>query len=109
MSSQPGLTSLSFGRCFNRPLAVGVLPSGLTTLAFGFSFNQPLPVGVPPSGLTSLRFGDRFKQPLLAGLLLSLRSLRVSTAAQQELIHAGALGADCHVVVTHGGATLLGK
>ncbi len=45
------LQVLSFGRCFNRPVAALQLPASLRTLAFHTHFNQPLHSLLLPAGL----------------------------------------------------------
>ncbi|KAM9977753.1 hypothetical protein ACTFIR_011625 [Dictyostelium discoideum] len=60
------LKRLEFGRDFNKPINVGVLPDKqLESIIFGFSFNQQIKTQVLPNTLKEIKFGFSFNQIIL--------------------------------------------
>jgi hypothetical protein len=67
-----GLTHLRLG-CFNRPLAVGILPPALISLDLGHFFDHPLPPGQPQCTRHSQpRTHRTLTQPIATSLCLCL-------------------------------------
>ncbi|KAN0042392.1 hypothetical protein ACTFIV_004956 [Dictyostelium citrinum] len=60
------LRRLEFGKDFNRPIGIGVLPDKqLESIQFGYSFNQQIRPQTLPKSLKELKFGFSFNQILL--------------------------------------------
>jgi surface protein len=88
------VTHLTFGRQFNQPIAVDVLPLGLTHLTFGADFNQPIGENVLPKTLTHLTFGywSKFNKPIGQNVLpQTLTHLMFGLPFRRGLVYNGSL------------------
>ncbi|KAN0027630.1 hypothetical protein ACTFIU_010601 [Dictyostelium citrinum] len=77
------ITSIQFGKMYNKPIKIAVLPSSLTSLEFGDSFNQslrgywlPSDVSYDQSDLRILKLGEDFNQSIEDQVIVNQYSIQ---------------------------------